>query len=208
MQPQELTIFLVGCRTEMGIPGRPSNRRSEVLKCQVHHIGPMGLVGRFSFRYAVFFADKSAGFGRPNNSNAFGSIGSASRANPSRAATIRMAVRTACEKMDSRVLNGQASAWLRVEDLLREVQLMKAAHEVPINSAEMLEFCDIPGNTYNGDGSFTRLQDSSGWVIRYEPGRSSSIGGIERAVDIGSPSVGGTMPVIGGQRLFQQPGAY
>ena len=208
MQPQELTIFLVGCRTEMGIPGRPSNRRSEVPKCQVRHIGPMGLVGRFSFRYTIFFADKSAGFGRPNNNNAFGSIGSASRANPSRAATIRMAVRTACEKMDSRVLNGQASGWLRVEDLLREVQLMKAAHEVPINSAEMLEFCDMPGNTHNGDGSFTRLQDSSGWVIRYEPGRSSSIGGIERAVDIGSPSVGGTMPVIGGQRLFQQPGAY
>ena len=117
-------------------------------------------------------------------------------------------MRTACEKMDSRVLNGHASGWLRAEDLLREVQLLKAAHEVPINLAEMLEICEMPGNTHNGDGSFTRLQDASGWVIRYEPGRSSSIGGIERAVDIGSPTVGGTMPVIGGQRLFQQPGAY
>lgn len=156
-----------------------------------------------------FFADRSTGFGRPNNSNAFGSIGSASRANPSRAATIRMAVRTACEKMDGRPLNGQASGWLRAEDLLREVQLVKPSHEAPINSLlEMLEICDIPGNIQNGDGSFTRLQDPSGWIIRYEPGRNSSISGSGRAADIGSPVVGGAMPTIGGQRLFQQPGAF
>lgn len=149
------------------------------------------------------------GFGRPNNSNAFGSIGSASRANPSRAATIRMAVRTACEKMEGRPLNGQASGWLRAEDLLREVQLVKPSHEAPINSLlEMLETCDIPGNIQNGDGSFTRLQDPSGWIIRYEPGRNSSISGSVRAADIGSPVVGGAMPTIGGQRLFQQPGAF
>ena len=104
-------------------------------------------------------------------------------------------------------MNGQASGWIRADDLLREVQLMKPTHEAPINSAEMLEICDMPGNIQNGDGSFTRLQDSLGWIIRYEPGRNSSIGGSERAFDIGSSTVGGTMPSIGGQRLFQKPGA-
>ena len=155
-----------------------------------------------------FSAKKRIGFGRPTNSNAFGSIGSASRANPSRAATIRMAVRTACEKMDGRPLNGQASSWLRAEDLLREVQSMKPAHEAPINSLEMFEICDMPGNIQNGEGSFTRLQDPSGCIIRYEPGRNSSISGSGRAVDVGSPIVGGAMPAIGGQRIFQQPGAF
>ena len=104
-------------------------------------------------------------------------------------------------------MNGQTSAWVRADDLLREVQLMKSTHEAPINSAEMLEICDMPGNIHNGDGSFTRLQDSLGWIIRYEPGRNSSMGGSERAFDIGSPTTGGTMPSIGSQRLFQQPGA-
>lgn len=193
---------------ETGMPGQLSNRRSEVPQCQVHHFGPMGLASRSSFHEVAFFADKSAGFGRPNNSNAFGSIGSASRGNPSRAAATRMAVRIAYEKINSRPLNGLASSWLRAEELLREVQLMKPAHEAPINAAEMLEICDMPGNIHNGDGSFTRLQDPSGWIIRYEPGRSPSIGGSERAVDIGSPTTGGTMPSIGGQRLFQQPGAF
>ena len=117
-------------------------------------------------------------------------------------------MRTACEKMDGRPLNGQASGWLRAEDLLREVQSMKPAHEAPINSLEMLEICDMPGNIQNGDGSFTRLQDPSGCIIRYEPGRNSSISGSGRAVDVGSPIVGGAMPTIGGQRLFQQPGAF
>lgn len=148
------------------------------------------------------------GFGRPNNSNAFGSIGSAHRANPSRAATMRMAMRTVCEKMEGRPLNGQASGWLRVEDLLREMQLTKPAQEAPINSSEVLEICDIPGNIHNGDGSFTRLQDPSGWIIRYEPGRNSSTSGSGRALDVGSPVLGGAMPTSGGQRLFQQPGAF
>ncbi len=116
-------------------------------------------------------------------------------------------MRTACEKMDGRPLNGQASGWLRAEDLLREVQSMKP-HEAPISSVEMLEICDMPGNTQNGDGSFTRSQDSSGWIIRYEPGRNSSIGGSGRTAEVGSPIVGGVMPAIGGQRLFQQPGAF
>ena len=113
-------------------------------------------------------------------------------------------MRTACEKIDSRPLTGQTSGWVRADDLLREVQSMKPTHEAPINSAEMLEICDMPGNIHNGDGSFTRLQDPLGWIIRYEPGRNSSTGGSER---IGSPTIGGTMPSIGGQRLFQQPGA-
>lgn len=160
------------------------------------------------FSISRSFADKCTGFGRPNNGNTFGSIGSASRANPSRAATIRMAVRTAYEKMDGRPVNGQASGWLRAEDLLREVQLMKPAHEAPINSLEMLEICDMPGNIQNGDGSFARIQDPSGWIIRYEPGRSSSINVSGRGVDVGSPLVGGVMPTMGGQRLFQQPGAF
>lgn len=138
------------------------------------------------------------GFGRPNNSSAFGSIGPASRANPPRVVSIRMAVRAACEKLDGRSLIGQASGWLRAEDLLREVQLMKPAHEAPINLPEMLEVCDMPGNIHNGDGSFIRLQDPSGWIIRYEPGRNSSMGGS------GSPIIGGAMPTVGGQRPFQQ----
>lgn len=152
--------------------------------------------------------DSSTGFGRPNNSNAFGSIGSASRTNLSRAATIRMAVRAAYEKMDGRLLNGQASGWLRAEDLLREVQLMKPANETPVNPLELLEICDMPGNMQNGDGSFTRVQDQTGWIIRYEPGRSQSMSGSGRAVDMGSPIVGGAMPTIGGHRLFQQSGAF
>ena len=193
---------------ETEILGQLSSRRSEVHQFQVRRFGPMGLVRSFSFPQIAFFADKSAGFGRPNNSNAFGSIGSASRANPSRAAAIRMAVRTAFEKMDGRPLNGQASGWLRAEDLLREVQLMKPAHEAPNDTPEMLEICDVPGNIHNGDGSFTHLQDPSGCFIRYEPGRSSSVSGSGRTVDIGSPTVGGAMPTVGGQRLFQQPGAY
>ena len=164
--------------------------------------------GEILFSINHYLADNSTGFGRPNNSNAFGSIGSASRPNPSRAATIRMAVRAACEKLDGRPLNGQASGWLRVDDLLREVQLMKPAHEAPTNPLELLEICDMPGNMQNGDGSFTRVQDPSGWIIRYEPGRSPSISGSGRAVDMGSPIVGGAMPTIGGQRLFQQSGAF
>ena len=192
---------------EMGILGQLSNRRLEVHRCQVRHFGQMGLVRRIYFRIP-FSADKCAGFGRPNNSNAFGSIGSAHRANPSRAATMRMAMRTVCEKMEGRPLNGQASGWLRVEDLLREMQLIKPAQEAPINSSEVLEICDIPGNIHNGDGSFTRLQDPSGWIIRYEPGRNSSTSGSGRALDVGSPVLGGAMPTSGGQRLFQQPGAF
>ena len=121
---------------------------------------------------------------------------------------IRMAVRTACEKMDSRTLSGQASNWLRADDLLHEAQSMKPANEALISLSEMLEICDMPGNIQNGEGSFTRLQDPSGWIVRYEPGRSSSVSASGRAVDIGSPIVGGAMPTIGGQRHFQQPGAF
>ena len=121
--------------------------------------------GKSSFNQKKFSSLTSlhAGFGRPNNSNAFGSIGTASRANPSRVMSIRMAVRAACEKLDGRSVNGLTSGWLRAEDLLREIQLMmKPAHEAPINLPEMLEVCDMPGNIHNGDGSFTRLQDKSG----------------------------------------------
>ena len=119
-----------------------------------------------------------------------------------------MAVRTACEKIDSRPLNGQASGWLRADDLLREVQSMKPAHEPPINLLEMLEICDMPGNIHNGEGSFIRLQEPSGWIIRYEHGRRSSLSGSGRPVDIGSPIVGGAMPTTGSQRHLQQPGAF
>ncbi len=161
-----------------------------------------------SMRRGTSSVNKSAGFGRPNNGNVFGSIGSASRANPSRAATTRIAMRTACEKLDGRSLNAQSSGWLRAEDLLREVQSMKPAYEAPTSIPEMLEICDMPGNTHNGDGLFTRLQDSSGWMVKYESGRSPSISGGGRAVDIGSPIAGGAMPTIGGQRHFQQPGAF
>ena len=155
---------------------------------------------------ASVLADRWTGFGRSNNTSTFGSIGSSSRTNPSRAATIRLAVRTACEKLDGRSLNGQAYGWLRAEDLLHEVQLMKPAHEAPINSLEMLEICDMPGNIQNGDGSFARVQDASGWIIKYEPGRNLSISGSGRATDVGTPIGGG--PISGGQRLFQQPGAF
>ena len=122
--------------------------------------------------------------------------------------TIRILVRTACEKLTARSPINQNIGWHRADDILREVQLMKPAHEALVPMMEMIEICDTEGNTQNGGGSFTiRNQDQVGFLIRFEPGRNLSMSA-RGAGDIGSPIIGGAMPAIGGQRPFQQPGGF
>ena len=84
---------------------------------------------------------------------------------------------------------------------------MKPGHEGPVHMLEMLEMVETEGNNQNGGGSFmTQGPDGMSQLIRFDPGRNTSMSG--RGVgDIGSPIVGGSaMPAIGGQRPFQQPG--
>ncbi|KAL6718934.1 Stress response protein nst1 [Lecanora helva] len=148
-------------------------------------------------------------FGRTNVGSGFGSIGGASRMSASRAVTIRLLTRTACEKLTARSLISQAHGWHRAEDVLLEVQTMKPGHEGPIHMKEMLDMCDTEGNGQNGGGSFTtRREDLMGTFIRFDAGRNASMSG--RVVgDIGSPTVGNpAIPAIGGQRSFQQPGGF
>lgn len=85
---------------------------------------------------------------------------------------------------------------------------MKPGHEAPVSMPEMLDICDTEGNGQNGGGSFTtHLEDQVGLLIKFDSGRNTSI---SRGVgDIGSPIAGGgAMPIIGGQRPFQQPGGF
>ncbi len=83
---------------------------------------------------------------------------------------------------------------------------MKPGHEAPVSMQEMLDICDTEGNGQNGGGSFTmHSEDHMGLLIRFDSGPNTSIS--RGAGDIGSPIVGGSaMPVLGGQRAFQQPG--
>ncbi len=150
------------------------------------------------------------GFGRTNNNGGFGPIGISSRPTGSRAVTIRILVRTACEKLTARSPINQNLAWHHADDVLREVQVMKPGHEAPIQMMEMLGICDTEGNGQNGGGSFiTRgTDDPNSLLIRFDPGRNTSMSG-RGAGDIGSPIVGSSaMPAIGGQRPFQQPGGF
>lgn len=99
----------------------------------------------------------------------------------------------------------------RVDDVLREVQSMRPAHEQPVNTPEMLEICEMEGNTRNGGGSFdTQLVEQVGLLIHFDLGRHPSASGKGGAPgDIGSPIIGGgTLPAIGGQRSFQQHGGF
>lgn len=154
---------------------------------------------------------KSIGFGRTNNGSGFGSIGGSSRPTGSRAVTIRLLVRTACEKLTARPQINQNHGWHHADEVLREVQAMKPGHEPPVHMLEMLDICDTEGNAQNGGGSFIkRSEDPVGLFIRYDPGRNTSMTGRGMG-DIGSPIVGGStiaMPAVGGQRPFQQPGGF
>ena len=196
------------CRLGPGRHGQLNNRRSEPRQCQALLNGPMRLV-----KYPELRIKRHSlivpGFGRPNNGNGFGSLGGSSRPAGSRAVTIRLLVCQACEKLTARTPINQNLGWHRADDVLREVQMMKPSHEAPVQMLEMLEICDTEGNGQNGGGSFmTRGEDQVGLLIRFDPGQNTSMSG--RGVgDIGSPIVGGTpMPVIGGQRPFQQPGGF
>lgn len=85
---------------------------------------------------------------------------------------------------------------------------MKPGHEAPIGMQEMLDICDTEGNGQNGGGSFAiHSEDQVGLLIKFNFGRDTSIS--KGVGDIGSPIVsGGPMPIIGGQRAFQQPGGF
>lgn len=147
----------------------------------------------------------SIGFGRANNNNTFGSAGGPIRGNVSRPLTLRILVRTACEKLASRA-PANPNGWHRAEDVHREVQIANPApaHEGQVSMQEMLEICDTEGNHQNGGGSFSTLQDQGSLYIRFECGRNASLSGRGAPGDIGSPIIGGgAMPAIGGQRPFQ-----
>lgn len=120
--------------------------------------------------------------------------------------TIRLLVSTACDKLTSRAPPSQNSGWHRADDVLREIQVMKSGHEAPVSMQEMLDICDTEGNGQNGGGSFSIHSDEHvGLLIKFDSGRNDSF---SRGVgDIGSP-IGGPMPIIGGQRAFQQPGGF
>ena len=71
---------------------------------------------------------------------------------------------------------------------------------------EMLDICDTEGNSQNGGGSFSKVQDDPmGPLIKFDPGRNMSMSG-RGPGDIGSPIVGGGGMI--GQRPFQQPGGF
>ena len=98
------------------------------------------------------------------------------------------------------------NAWHRAEDVHREVLIANPApaHEAQVSMQEMLEICDTEGNTTNGGGSFSTIQDQGGLFIKYEAGRNASLSGRGAPGDIGSPIIGGgAMPAMGGQRPFQ-----
>ena len=72
---------------------------------------------------------------------------------------------------------------------------------------EMLEICETEGNNQNGGGLLmVDKHGDAGTYVRFDPGRSASIGigGSTGPGDIGSPITGGSMPAYG--RTFQQPG--
>ena len=149
------------------------------------------------------------GFGRTNHGSGFGSIGGSNRLTGSRAVTLRVLVRKACEKLTAQSPINQNLGWHHANDVLREVQMMKSTNEASVHMAEMLEICDTEGNGQNGGGTFmTRTDDQVGLLIRFDSGQNVLMGG-RGAGDIGSPIIGGSaIPAIGGQRSFQQPGGF
>ena len=86
---------------------------------------------------------------------------------------------------------------------------MKPGHEAPAHELEMLEVCRIEGNSQNGGGTFlSRAEEHMGLLIRFDPGRNTSLSG-RVAGDLSSPIIGGSATsVMTGSRPFQQPGGF
>ena len=76
--------------------------------------------------------------------------------------------------------------FIPVQNLLRQVDLLKAPNEPPISMDEMLAICDTEGNAQNGGGSFDVRKDGvRGQVVKFEPDAGTV--GRNSVGDIGSP---------------------
>ncbi|KIW23846.1 uncharacterized protein PV07_12015 [Cladophialophora immunda] len=131
----------------------------------------------------------SPGWGQPP----FGAIGSGpqaiSRSHLPRPIAVRLMLVQACRQL-SQIPVASPDGYHPVQNVLRQLETLKAPGEPPVSMDEMLGICDTEGNSQNGGGSFEVIIDKTrGQVIKFVEDAPSqqprgSVG------EIGSPLLG------------------
>lgn len=143
----------------------------------------------------------------------FGAIGSGpqpiSRSHLPRPIAVRLMLVQACRQL-LQIPGATTDGYHPVQNVLRQLDVLKAPGEPPVSMDEMLGICDTEGNSQNGGGSFEVIIDKvRGQVIKFvedAPSQPrSSVG------EIGSPVLGHshiqTSPFGGiGSNSFGPPG--
>lgn len=109
---------------------------------------------------------------------------------------------------NSQVKSGDSYGYHSIDIVARQVELMKPAHEAPIQPRELLAICETEGNLQNGGGSFSiKEKPALGICVKYDPDHNSV--GPRGAVgpgEIGSPITSSSGLAFGGPRGFHAPG--
>ena len=139
----------------------------------------------------------------------FGIIGAPKSQTSARARSIRILACRAYTKLQNAPSVGGKKGFQSAEAMLHEMELMKP-NEFPISLKELLESCEIEGNTQNGGGAFNSESFDGSFWLKYElvkfDGRKISTSTRDGSGDMGSPITSPFMPTFGGPRLSQQPG--
>ena len=153
------------------------------------------------------------GFGRSPNGNAFGSTSASTRSSAPRALRIRVLVSTICDKWTA--MNSASQGWHLAEQVCNELQTMMPRNEPSVFMVEMLQICDTEGNAQNGGGWFDYRSDRNPFLMKHYTGTDGAMNAkaVPPPGEIGTPNSGGgiggnSLPPMGGQTTFQQPGGF
>ena len=181
----------------------PIGTRNENLSRGIHGGEGTFSAGQSPFGNAPNPWPPTPGFGRPNNGNTFGSIGSSGAQSTSRAITVRILLTNTCQKLTARSAAGPMVGWHPIESITRDVNINKPQNLAPINQMDILSLCNTAGNAQNGGGTFEVTDDPGmGVLIHFQPGRTASMA---MPGEIGSP-INGSGGMFGNPRPFAQQG--
>ncbi|KAK2750981.1 Stress response protein nst1 [Myotisia sp. PD_48] len=142
-------------------------------------------------------ASWGSGSGMGWSGGAFGIIGGPHRLNTSRPVTIRLLVCQACKQLSASSPSGGYS-FHNATQVLRQIEQLNPALEVPISLEEMLDICDTEGNSQNGGGSLiVKNEGPRGNFVKFEPDNAMAASGVKNTIspgDIGSPIPGNSFP--------------
>ena len=141
-----------------------------------------------------------------SNSNAFGMPGTQTRGSISRPVSLRLMVCQACKQLST--ADSGPDGFHELQDILRELNTVRPANDVPANVDEVMEIFETEGNSHNGGGYFLVKREGPGrTLVKYEAdGKVPQSGLAGSAVgEIGSPLPGHSVPAFGSGQRFMHP---